>query len=107
MAFDPNSFSEVLAKGTGNRQSKSFEVRASDDKVTVLCAGIATGETGVLQISYDNGTTWEDCYRLGVKVVGGVDANQYHPIVIDSPGVYRVNLTSTGSVGVFIKKGNF
>ena len=108
MAIDTNSYDKLLAPATGGGNSASFKVTKENAPVSVVCPGIATGETGTIQFSYNNGTTWTAAFNAGVAMVIGVDANQSHPWVLTGPGLYRVVKSATvASVGVYIKKGNF
>lgn len=113
MAIDTNSYDKLLAPATGGGNSASFKVTKENAPVSVVCPGIATGETGSLQFSYDNGTTWTAAFKsqwaaAGAAMVVGVDGGQNHPLEVTAPGLYRVVKSATAaSVGVYIKKGNF
>ena len=110
---DTKTYDCMLAPATAGGNSEAIHVRQMDIPVSVVCPGIATGETGSLQYTHDNGSTWTACFRsnwaaAGIARVIGIDATQEHPMILDMPGIYRiVKSVTAASVGVYIKKGNF
>jgi len=89
-----------LAAVTGAAQSSEFFVR-QEEKITVMCSpNLVSAETAQIQISHDDGTTWVDANN-GTALQLTATINM---IVLDGPGIYRVDKDATVSAtGIYVR----
>lgn len=72
--------------------SYAFKVFANNP-MTIIGHGFAgSGDTIDVQISYDDGSTYVDCYRDGTQVQL-TDTN--NPVTVYGPGLFKVNKGAT------------
>jgi len=107
---DIEKYDRLTPIQTASADSGTFTVKSSDDKVSVCIPELQGTEKGNLQFSADGGTTWSNTFKNGVRlyVAIGAGLGESNPLVLDAPGVYRVQKPTTiASTAVYIKKGNF
>ena len=85
----------ILEATTSATQSTAVGVSSSDVPVHFFCTpALGSGETATLQISGDEGSTWQDYYDDG-SVAQITDTNS--GVVVVGNGMYRINKSATSS----------
>ena len=91
----------LLAATTSATASAAVNARANALPISFIAVpALGAGETGVIQVSPDNGTTW-------VNVISGGLTQQLSPndtvVTVYGSGLYRVNKgASAGSTAIYV-----
>jgi len=83
----------VLAAATAAGTSLGFSVN-NQNPISVFVIGLAGSETGVLQVSLDNGGTYQNTTDDGGTIQATASKNSF---LIIGPGEYRIVKSTTAS----------
>lgn len=92
---------ELLAPTTIATASSSVHINANNNLTIVMYAasGLTAGEYGDLQISHDDGVTWQDVWQDTAQVRM---TNNNNVLTIVGPGTYRIDKElTTNATGIY------
>jgi len=84
---------EILAATTSAAASTGFSVSV-ENPVAVFVPGLATTETADLQVTVDNGATFDDATDSNGTIQATASVNSF---LVIGPGEYRINKSATAS----------